>query len=202
MENFKKHGKRPTLLTHGVDVDLFTNPHIEEHALLGAIPKPRVGYFGLFDDRSDQDLLHNLALLKPDVSFVITGGIETDISRLQDLKNVYFTGSIPYVEVPAMAKGYDICMLPYKLNKLTDAIQPLKFKEYFATGKPVISTPINEARNLADYVDVASSAEEWATTIQSYLDGESPRNQENRQLFLQGESWKEKSEQFLNLCLR
>jgi glycosyltransferase involved in cell wall biosynthesis len=93
-------------------------------------------------------------------------------------------------------------MLPYKLNKLTDAIQPLKFKEYFATGKPVISTPINEARNLADYVDVASSAEEWATTIQSYLDGESPRNQENRQLFLQGESWKEKSEQFLNLCLR
>ena len=166
------------------------------------IPKPRVGYFGLFDDRSDKNLLIEIARLLPDISFVITGDIETDISQLEKIKNVYFTSSIPYVELPQMVKGYDICMLPYKINKLTDSIQPLKFKEYLATGKPIISTPIKEALELGDYMSIANTATDWAVSIRSNLNGLPSSRKNKRTLFIKSESWLNKSEQFLQFIYK
>ena len=196
-ENIERQGKKANLLTHGVDIRSFSTPQSDEHILLKDIPKPRVGYFGLFDNRSNKKLLMEIANLLPEISFVITGGIETDVSQLQKIKNVYFTGSIPYVELSKMAKGFDICMLPYKINKLTDSIQPLKFKEYLATGKPIISTPIKEAIKLKEYIDVAETAKQWAELIQSNLIGLSQPAREKRSLFIKDQSWEKKSEQFL-----
>jgi glycosyltransferase involved in cell wall biosynthesis len=196
-ENIKIKGKKANLLTHGVDIKVFSTVQGKEHGLLTDIPKPRVGYFGLFDDRSNKRLLMEVAKLLPEMSFVITGEIETDISQLQKLNNIYFTGSVPYVELPEIARGYDICMLPYKINKLTDSIQPLKFKEYLATGKPIISTPIKEAIKLKEYLDIADTAEQWAELIRGNLISPSQIAREKRSLFIKSESWEEKSEQFL-----
>lgn len=193
----ERQGKKVDLLTHGVDIAFFSAPQSNEHILLKTIPKPRVGYFGLFDDRSDKQLIIDIANLLPDISFVITGGIETDISDLQKANNVYFTGSIPYVELPQMSKGYDICMLPYKINKLTDSIQPLKFKEYLATGKPIISTPIKEALKLKDYMGIANTATEWVESIRFNLNGVSSSAHKKRTQFIKDESWSTKSEKFL-----
>lgn len=196
-ENIERQGKKVNLLTHGVDIEFFSTPQSDEHILLKDIPKPRVGYFGLFDDRSNKKLLMEIANLLPEISFVITGGVETDVSQLQKIKNIYLTGSIPYVELPKMAQGFDICMLPYKINKLTDSIQPLKFKEYLATGKPIISTPIKEAVKLKEYLDIAESGMQWADLIQSNLIGLSQPTREKRALFIKNQSWEKKSEQFL-----
>ena len=143
----------------------------------------------------------DIARLLPEVSFVITGDIETDISRLQKFNNIYFTGSVPYVELPKIASGFDICMLPYKIKKLTDSIQPLKFKEYLATGKPIISTPIKEAIKLNEYLGIADTAEKWAELIRNNLVNQSQIDQNNRSLFIKSESWEEKAEQFLQFIL-
>jgi glycosyltransferase involved in cell wall biosynthesis len=199
-ERLSARGKEVRLLTHGVDYEFFVSAPEEEHPLLRKVPKPRVGYFGLFDNRSNQDLIKETAQKMPDVSFVITGEIETDISGLKKNKNVYFTGSIPYKELPAMAKGWDVCMLPYKLNKLTDAIQPLKIKEYLATGKPVISTPIQEARKLDKYVVIAEIPDKWEKNIRLLLRGPSMEREEERSKFLEAESWVHKAEQFFEIC--
>lgn len=196
-----QHNKKTTLLTHGVDINFFSHLPAQEHDLLANIPLPRVGYYGLFDDRSDLSLLHDIATKMPTVSFVMTGDIETDISCLQSLNNVYFTGSIPYTELPAMAKGYTLCMLPYKINTLTDAIQPLKIKEYIATKKPVISTPLKEALKLTDYITIAATANEWVTVIQSELNTPTPVNQTKITLFLKDESWESKAQLFLEASL-
>ncbi len=193
-------GKEVHLLTHGVDFDLFNNTQGEEHALLRNIPKPRVGYFGLFDDRSDKDLIEAVAKKMPDISFIITGNIETDVSSLKGRENIFLTGSIPYKELPAMAKGWDVCMLPYKLNKLTDAIQPLKIKEYLATGKPVISTPIREALKLKDYVALAERVDNWQTEIRRLLNGISLEMQKDREVYLKAESWEGKADKFFGIC--
>ena len=88
-------------------------------------------------------------------------------------------------------------MLPYKLNKLTDSIQPLKFKEYLATGKPIISAPIKEALKLGDYMSIADTATDWAASIRSNLNGLSSSRKKKRTLFIKSESWLNKSEQFL-----
>ncbi len=196
-KNIESQGQQVNLLTHGVDIEFFSAVQEKEHYLLENIPKPRVGYFGLFDDRSDKNLLIEIAKLLPDISFVITGGIETDTSQLEKIKNIYLTGRIPYVELPQMAKGYDICMLPYKKNKLTDSIQPLKFKEYLATGKPIISTPIKEALKLEKHINIANTVTEWTDSIGRNLTGLSLTSLEMRSQFIKNESWQKKSEQFL-----
>ncbi len=199
-DKLSKQGKQVHLLTHGVDYDFFKKAPADEHVLLEGIPKPRVGYFGLFDQRSDQSLLLELAKRMPDISFVITGNFETDTSDFLKQKNIYLTGSIPYNELPAMAGGWDVCMLPYKLNKLTDAIQPLKIKEYLATGKPVISTPIKEARRLEDYVVIAETVDSWEKNIRICINGISSEEYKKRILFLEKESWASKAKQFYKIC--
>lgn len=197
LEKIERFGKHAKLLTHGVDIDFFSNTQTGEHKLLANIPKPRVGYFGLFDDRSDQELITKIATALPNVSFVITGDIETDTSQIAKLPNIYFTGSIPYSELPAMAMGYDICMLPYKINELTNAIQPLKIKEYLATGKPVISTAIKEAEKLVPLICASNSPEEWLEFIQARLENPTSLDLKERKTLIKNESWEKKSEQFL-----
>jgi glycosyltransferase involved in cell wall biosynthesis len=202
IERMEARGRSAHLLTHGVDADLYASYRGDEHALLQHIPRPRIGYFGLFDERSDQQLLAEIAASMPEVSFVITGPVETGTSRLTALDNFYFTGAVPYGELPSMAHGFDICMLPYRVNKLTNAIQPLKLKEYIATGKPVISTPIREARALSAFIDLAESAEQWIALIARHLAGKGSRSSADTERFLDQESWSAKATEFLHHCLR
>ena len=199
-KRIEKKGKCVHLLTHGVDYEHFSKKNDVEHSALINIPKPRIGYFGLFDKRSNIDLIINVAKQLPNVSFVITGSIEVDKTDLEKIPNIYFTGKIPYTELPKMASGWDICMLPYIVNKLTDAIQPLKIKEYLSTGKPVISTPIKEAVRLQEYIILASSTQEWVDKIKLIISGAKNIDMEKRKEFLNNEGWESKSIKFLDIC--
>ncbi|MCB0451098.1 MAG: hypothetical protein KDC97_13360, partial [Confluentibacter sp.] len=112
-QKLKSIGKPTHLLTHGVDVELFSHTPLVEHQCLNDIPNPRVGYFGLIDERSDQSLIAAIASDMPSFSFVMTGPVATDITRLKMCKNVYFTGPVIYSELPALIKGLDILFIPY-----------------------------------------------------------------------------------------
>lgn len=202
VDKLEQKGKDVSLLTHGVDYKFFQKDLMEEHPLLVDIPTPRVGYFGLFDGRSDLTLIKNIAIKMPDISFVITGNVEIDTTDLKKVKNIFFTGSIPYSELPAMAKGWDICMLPYLVNILTNAIQPLKIKEYLATSKPIISTPIKEACNLKDYLEIAETTDEWEQSVRFVLKNYSNDMIQKRNSFLRNESWESKSIKFFSRCLK
>lgn len=199
-ERLRKTGKSTTLITHGVDVEFFSNFPEEEHPLLSGIPNPRVGYFGLFDERSDQDILAGIVARLPEVSFIITGPVEVDISHLNTYPNVYFTGAIPYRELPEMVKGWDACMLPYKINSLTESINPLKLKEYIATGKPVLATPLTEVVKLCDLLLICETVDDFVYHLQR-LDENSPGEEVGqRSEMLQQESWAKKSNLFLHIC--
>ena len=99
-----------------------------------------------------------------------------------------------------MAEGWHICMLPYKINKLTNAIQPLKIKEYLATGKPVISTPIKEAIALKDLVYIADSVKEWEECIQKLISKNTANPDGKIDAYLQEETWGKKADIFFKLC--
>ncbi|MCU7924763.1 MAG: glycosyltransferase [Candidatus Thiodiazotropha sp. (ex Dulcina madagascariensis)] len=190
------------LLTHGVDLEFYAKKDQPAHKLLNGVPRPQVGYFGLFDDRSDKELIKSLSLQMPDVSFIITGSVDTDIRDLRSISNIYFTGSVPYKELPQLISSWDICMLPYKINELTNAIQPLKIKEYLASGKPVISTPIKEVKALKEYVYLAETPDQWRVGIQKILRGGSDDRVQNRADFLKSESWEIKADHFLKICTK
>ena len=191
----------PTLLlTHGVDVTHFSREVSEEHACLARIPRPRIGYLGLLDGRTDLDLVVDLATSLEEISFVFTGPTEGDLSRLEDRKNVHFTGPVPYDELPEVLHGWDACVLPYKVNSLTENINPLKLKEYLACGKPVITSALRETRALSSYLRIAESLDDWRRSIQDAIDGRATEGSGALTEFLRKESWEHKAEEFLSFC--
>lgn len=193
-------GKPTAMLSHGVDIDLFAMVADREHAVLADIPTPRVGYFGLFDARSDQELIAEVARRLPYVSFVVAGRVETTVDALSRLANVHFVGLLSYTDLPQLVKGLDVLFLPYIVNALSDALSPLKFKEYLATGNPVLSTPIAAAAEFDDCIAIASSAEDWQRELEAMLTTPQAGRKEDMLQRLAGESWAEKSTQFLRHC--
>lgn len=192
------YGKPTSLLTHGVDLELFRRTVLHEHSLLASIPKPRIGYFGLFDQRSDQTLLSDVASRMPDVSFVITGRVESYNLAQKNLPNVFFTGAVPYDDLPSIVIGLDALILPYVINDLTNSVSPLKLKEYLASGKPIVSTPIPEVTNIQSSICIARTADEWVESLHACLHGLSKVNMQLAADFWENETWECKAAQFLD----
>lgn len=196
--------KKTYLLSHGVDVDTFLKVPDQEHIKLKSIPKPRVGYYGLIDERSNQELIAGIAPAMKECAFVMAGPIGANIKNLEGCPNIYFTGPIEYSEITALIKGLDILFIPYVVNEFTDSISPLKLKEYLITGKPIVSTPLAEISHYKDSIEIASTVSEWVFILTKILNDSSFKNnvalrQEANLKWLQGESWKSKSEYFLSI---
>jgi len=194
-EKLATTGKPTELLTHGVDVDHFSNLPDEEHSLLKNIPKPRVGYFGLFDERSDQELILQVARKLPEISFVITGNVVVDVSKLEKQENIFFTGSVSYEELPAIIAGWEACMLPYVLNELTESISPLKLKEYLATGKAILSTSLPEVTKIDPNIYILDDPEEWVAFLMNYRARKNFKAME----YFENESWNKKAEEIIEI---
>jgi glycosyltransferase involved in cell wall biosynthesis len=192
-------GKPTHLLTHGVDAVHFTQSDVPEHAVLAAIARPRVGYFGLIDDRMDRNLVAAVARAMPEVAFVFAGPVEADLSQLRAIPNVTFTGRLPYAELPSFIAGLDVLLLPYKADEFGDTLAPLKLKEYLITGKPVISTPIAEAKRMADHLFLAATAQDWIATLQEFRKS-SGRVRGDMSQVLGAETWEAKAAQFISMC--
>ncbi len=190
------------LLTHGVDVERFAACSLpgNVHPCLASIPEPRVGYFGLLDERTDSDLVKQVARTMPHISFVFTGPVEGRLRSLQALPNIHLTGSVPYDDLPSIVRGWRACLLPYRINALTEKINPLKLKEYLASGKPVLSTPLPEAVRLSDHLGISASAGEWCDEIESMVRGDRNVSTAGTRDYLAGESWQNKAEELLRIC--
>lgn len=192
-ERLAGYGKPAHLLTHGVDVEHFASDAPAVLPALADVPQPRIGYFGLFDDRSDKELVESLARRLPRVSVVVTGSVETNVDRLRQLRNVHFTGRVPYAELPSLIKGLDLLFIPYRVDGLSKSLSPLKLKEYLATGLPVVSTPIEAVKPFQDCIHTATTLDEWSGRIISLLDRKSPKRRAGMAERLAGESWQNKA---------
>ena len=107
------------------------------------IPGPRLGYFGVIDERLDLGLLDELARRRPDWSIVLVGPTAKIEPRdLPRRPNVHLLGQKPYGELPNYLAGWDVALMPFARNRATASISPTKTPEYLAGGRPVVSTPI------------------------------------------------------------
>ena len=113
-----------------------------------AIPHPRLGFYGVIDERFDIDLIARAAAQRPDWHFVLVGPIvKIDPATLPRLANIHYLGGKSYDELPDYLRGWDIAIIPFMLNDSTKFISPTKTPEYLAGGKPVISTAIRDVIN-------------------------------------------------------
>ncbi len=109
------------------------------------IPCPRLGFYGVIDERMDIRLIEEMADMRPDWHFILIGPvIKIDPATLPQRKNIHYLGSKDYKELPLYLSGWDIAMLPFEINESTKYISPTKTPEYLAGGKPVISTSITD----------------------------------------------------------
>ena len=144
---------------------------------LDAIPRPIIGYVGnIAYYKVDLDLMAEIATRRPGWSIVLAGptGIgdpSTRTSALQSLKNVHFIGPKPYEKVASYVHGFDVCLIPFSRNRVTDCSLPLKTFEYLAAGKPVVCTrsPALTAEQLDDVLRYADGADEFVDAISAAL---------------------------------
>ncbi len=121
------------------------DPKLAEPADQASIPHPRVGFFGVVDERLDIELLGHLATNHPEWQFVIIGPVvKIDPATLPHNKNIHYLGGKNYQELPAYLRGWDVATLLFARNESTEFISPTKTPEYLAAGRPVVSTSIRD----------------------------------------------------------
>jgi glycosyltransferase involved in cell wall biosynthesis len=125
------------------------------------LPGPVFGYIGVVDERLDYELIAKLADGNREGSVVMVGPwTKVDRSALPERANLHWLGARDYSELPAYARRFDVCLMPFALNEATEFINPTKALEYMATGRPIVSTPIEDVvRQFEDVVRVAATAD-------------------------------------------
>jgi len=139
--------------------------------LQAALPHPRIGFFGVIDERMDLSLIQALAERRPDWTFVMVGPVvKIDPHSLPQLPNIHWLGMQPYELLPHLMVGWDLALMPFALNESTRFISPTKTLEYMAGGLPVVSTPIQDVLQLyAPAVAVAPAGERFIKACDTVL---------------------------------
>lgn len=144
-----------------------------EPEAMRAIPRPRLGFFGVVDERMDIEMVAELAALRPDWSFVMIGPVvKIDPATLPHASNVHWLGGRDYRELPAHLAHWDIGIMPFAINESTRFISPTKTPEFLAAGLPVVSTAVTDV--VRDYgeaglVEIAQDAREMAEKAELLL---------------------------------
>ncbi|MEJ7646412.1 MAG: glycosyltransferase [Chryseolinea sp.] len=129
------------------------------------IPSPRLGFYGVLDERLNIDLLGQISALRPDWHLVLIGPVvKIDHDSLPKNPNIHYLGGKDYKELPSYLSGWDIAIMPFAMNESTTFISPTKTPEYLAGGKQVISTPILDVVNdygIEGLVSIAETAEQF-----------------------------------------
>lgn len=161
------------------------------------IPHPRLGFFGVVDERFDVELLDEMSKNRPDWQFVIIGPVvKIDPEILPKRENIHYLGGKSYQDLPAYIAGWDVALLLFALNDSTRYISPTKTPEYLAAGKPVVSTPIQDVvypYGHMGLVRIASDAREFTAAIEDLLKSEANRKEWLKTVdeFLATMSWDE-----------
>lgn len=154
-----------------VDHAHFGRRGLADHADQAALAAPRLGYYGVIDERLDLGLVAALADSHPEWQVVMVGPVvKVDAATLPRRANLHWMGQRRYDELPAFLAGWNVCLMPFALNASTRFISPTKTLEYLAAGKPVVSTPVRDvAQQYADVVPIAATAEEFARACERIL---------------------------------
>ncbi|TAK63017.1 MAG: glycosyltransferase family 1 protein, partial [Bacteroidetes bacterium] len=189
-------------LPQGVDVDHFSKSEDSVPPELRSLPKPIIGYFGLFATYVNFEMIIESARAYPTASVVLFGRTKTDISRLLEEPNIHFLGEIPFSNLPRYASAFDVGLIPFTVNKLTIAANPLKLLEYLSLGIPVVSTELPEVMKFQDVVFIAKDTNDFVRCVGKALAEDTLEQNERRRNQAEKFSWRAIVEEFSNIVLR
>jgi glycosyltransferase involved in cell wall biosynthesis len=195
----KDFARRIYFLPNAANVDHFMQAQDEETIVppdIASIKGPVIGFVGVIQDWIDLDLIFLVAKSYPDWSVVLIGpvGVGIDISVLRSLPNVHLLGRKEVRDLPRYIKAFDVCLNPFKLNELTDKVSPLKFYEYLASGKPIVTVNMPGVRDFADVVEIADTPDEFVTAVGKAVNDENPAKLAARLARAKENSWESRVE--------
>ena len=204
---FRKKGHKSYYMPHGVDWALFRKAVTDDFPTpqdIRHIPKPRLGFYGfLSDEWVDYPLLKKMAKEHPDWQIVLIGrpkaGMNMDTVVPED--NIHFLGLRPFESLPAYTRHFDVGLIPFNLNQLTQNSNPLKLLEYLSGGLPVVSTDIPEVRQYAETIHVADSHDAFIAQCEKVLQQTDPEARERRSRIAEMHSWENRVEQISDIVL-
>ncbi|MCD4822547.1 MAG: glycosyltransferase [Methanococcoides sp.] len=206
-QNITKHREHNVhFIGNGVDIDHFkeamTDIPIPDD--VKNIKKPIVGYIGALSDWVDFDIIESIAREYPDYSVVLVGpefpNVKNKIDSLKEFPNIFVFGKKPYEELPNYLKFFDTCIIPFKINDLTISSNPVKFYEYIAAGKSVISTDLPEIRNCNDLAYIAKNLDIFVTMVPLALNFHQNINLAFN--FLEKKTWKNKKNSMVEIIMQ
>ena len=138
------------------------------------LPRPRLGFYGVIDERFDTELLDRVAEMRPEWSFLIVGPVvKISEDELPRRPNIHYLGPKSYAELPAYLSGWDVALMPFAMNESTQFISPTKTPEYLAGGKPVVSTPVKDVVRHYGHLEgvkIAATPEEFVAACEQAIE--------------------------------
>ncbi len=174
-ETLSKYNAGTVMLPNGVKFEHFNsaaggNLPIPED--VKDLPRPIIGFSGMLQECIDYDAVEEIAKKRPDWSVVLVGGTlpGVNLDYLKKYPNIHFLGMKPYGEMPAYIGAFDVCLNVFRSGDLSKDVSPLKFFEYLASGKPVVSTPQpDQVLDYADSVYIAHKTENMVEECEKAL---------------------------------
>jgi len=192
-------------VAHGVDVEHFGQatrlgrgdvPHE-----LARLRGPVLGYFGQISEYVDLELIAEAARRRRDWNFVLIGPLRCAAGAVDGISNVHLLGGRPYASLPAYCAAFDVGLIPFRMNELTHAVNPIKLREYLAAGLPVVSAPMPEVRRYVPAVRTARTVDEFIPACEAALRAAREIPGRRRQALVRGESWDARVEQLSKIVL-
>lgn len=187
-------------LPHGVDVAHFARAAtLGEHEIpadVRDLPSPVFGYFGLISDYVDLELIATVARRRRDWQFVLLGNSSVPLDAAMNIPNVRLLGGKSYESLPSYCRKFSVGIIPFRMNRLVTAVNPIKLREYLAAGLPVLSAPMCEVERYAPAVQTAETPVEFEAAAERILAaGRSVESDAARTALVQEESWASRVEQ-------
>ena len=202
-EHKRSLNKSTHYMPHGVNYKHFAINGADKPEAFSNISGPIVGFYGLIsEDWVDFALLKRMADTHPEWSIVMIGKIDADMNNLPSNANIHYLNTVDYSILPSYAKYFDVAIIPFNKNELTQHCNPLKVYEYCAMGKPIVSVDIPELQRLNGMVRIANNQDEFINGIEEYLKSDSEGDKLRRINFAKDNSWERKTEEVWGIVER
>ncbi|HKG98790.1 MAG TPA: glycosyltransferase [Pyrinomonadaceae bacterium] len=198
--------ERSHLLEQGVDYDHWRhvgNGQIDVAPEIARIPRPRLGYFGAVEPwLVDQELIKRASRERPEWQWIFIGNRSRGLD-IEELPNAHFLPPVAYADLPAYAAGFDVCVLPWETEQsFTSYGSAIKVREYMATGKPVVISPLPEYEPMRDVLRIARTRNDFIRLVEEALHDNDPANAARRQAAVAGGTWDARAEWVSDLIER
>ncbi len=194
----RRHKTETHFAPQGVNVNHFKKTTLLNEKV-SSFKKPVIGFFGLITEWIDVDLILACVQKYPDYTFVLIGKTTRDLSAFLDYKNFVYLGPVDYKVLPSYASVFDVGLIPFEVNPVTVASNPLKLLEYFSLGIPVVTTNLPETKIFADLAYISNNGDEFIKMIKLAVEENSGEKNKARIDKAKEYSWEAIAEKVFNL---